>query len=293
MRQLIIGMIISSGINPVEASNGRQALSLMKKYPIDVVISDLVMPKMSGMMLLHSMLEQGLHLPFIMTTGFSDKDSAVQALRLGAFDYLEKPLNPEDLQSVLGEALKVGHEQRKLLQVLRGGESPFTTPEDGSFAEVQIMKMRTLRFKVEPADYAVTRGTGRDWETLKNFFVSEAESQLIFCAASLQKLLDAEDGAHELGFALRVVQSVRMASEAVRVNDVAELAWSLEKALAAVKAAPGSLTQAHLNAMLAAAALLKEKVIALGSREVQDVQRQLDSISSEGDATPAAKKRLG
>ena len=92
-RHAIVSMIIPIGINPLEAGSGRQALNVMKKQRVDLVISDLVMPNMSGMMLLHSMLEQGLHVPFIMTTGFGDKDSAIQALRLGAFDFLRNRLS--------------------------------------------------------------------------------------------------------------------------------------------------------------------------------------------------------
>lgn len=278
-RNTIVSMILPLGVNPLEVSSAGQALAVLKKNDVACVISDLVMPKMSGMMLLHSMLEQGVHVPFIMTTGFSDKDSAIQALRLGAFDYLEKPVHPEDLQSVLGEALKVSHEQQKLVHLLRAQGSRLESGGVDANAEMQIMKMRTLRFRAAGADdVPVTLGTVHDWETLKTLFVQEAEPQLTFCLGALDSLVDGDKSA--TGFVLRVVQSVRMAGEAVRVNDVAELAWALEKTLGAVRLNGERLEVTHVATMRRATELLLVKVQALGHPDETAARRALDDVAA-------------
>ncbi len=274
-RSAIVSMISAFGVNPLEASSGRQALNVMKKHRIDLVISDLVMPKMSGMMLLHSMLEQGLHVPFILTTGYGDKDAAIQALRLGAFDFLEKPFVDVDLQSVVHEALQVSRAQRRLEEKLSAEGSPLGI-ELNPRAELQIMKMRTLRFRGQ----AETEGEGdtapRDWENLKTLFVQEAEPQLIFCEAAFQAIERGE--MREAGFVLRVMQSVRMASEAIRVNDVAELAWSLEKALAAVKGRPAAPGAEVMRALRRALTALATRVRALGDAEATQAKKDLDRL---------------
>lgn len=273
----IVSIILPLGVNPLEVSSARQALSVLKKNDIACVISDLVMPRMSGMMLLHSMLEQGFHIPFIMTTGYSDKDSAIQALRLGAFDYLEKPINTEDLQSVLREALNVSREQRQLLQILRSQGSKLATGGVDATAEMQIMKMRTLRYRAGALDHPMTKGSIHNWETLKSLFVQEAEPQLTFCLSALDKVLDSPK--IEIGFVLRVVQSVRMAGESVRVNDVAELAWALEKALGAARMNGHNLDKHHVAAMRSATELLLVKVQALGSPHDIAVRQALDEVT--------------
>ena len=289
-RQVIIDMISPLGVNPTEAATGRQALSLLKRNPFDVVISDLMMPKMSGMMLLHSMLEQGFNMPFILMTGYSDKDSAIQALRLGAFEYLEKPLEAQDLRSVLSEAIKVGREQRQLVDVLNQAGS-LTRTESNSFAEMQIMKMRSLRHQSGSVQDAIANDLPRNWEMLKTVFVQEAESQLVFCGASFNNLRPGGDLSHDLGFSLRVVQSVRMASQAVRFNDVADLAWALEKALASAKAAPADCSTAQFDIMRRANEMLLEKIRALGNPEVAKIKTQLAAMAEAPENGDASLKK--
>jgi CheY-like chemotaxis protein len=275
IRQYIAKVIVPLGVNVAEASNGRQALSIIKKQTVDVVISDLIMPRMSGLMLLHSMLEQGCHVPFILVTGFSDKDSAIQALRLGAFDYLEKPVHETELQPVVQEALRVSREQRALA----------ATPPQGvqvnANAELLIMKMRTFRFKGETFDNAITRDTTGQWHDLRDLFVQEAEPQLVFSESALRALAGAEQKARELGFVLRVVQAVRIAAEGIRLNDVAEFAWSIESTLAELKHHPEKLTPAHAQLLGDANAVLRAKVVALGDASARSAQQSLTELTAQ------------
>ena len=92
--------------------DGVGALRMIEENPYDVVILDIMMPKMDGLEVLRRVKEQHPDVDVIMVTGLSQIDTAVQAMKLGAFDYLSKPFDPDELKLVVKRAL----ERRELLQ---------------------------------------------------------------------------------------------------------------------------------------------------------------------------------
>ncbi len=98
----IMGILVSSlGCDFLEAGDGEEALEVLKKEHVDVIISDIMMPRMSGMTLLKILREEGNSDPFIFVTAYPSKDTTVQALRLGAFDFIEKPFDAEEIKQVV------------------------------------------------------------------------------------------------------------------------------------------------------------------------------------------------
>jgi DNA-binding NtrC family response regulator len=85
--------------------SAKQALTFLHE-PIDLVISDLKMSKASGLDLLQYWKEQRGETPFIMVTAFGEVDSAVQSMKLGAADYLKKPVDPEELLLLVAKCLE-------------------------------------------------------------------------------------------------------------------------------------------------------------------------------------------
>lgn len=77
---------------PLTAANGSEALEIIRTQALDLVISDVRMPRMSGTELLRIMREQGLETPFLFISGYSDKEYLMTAIRYRAVDYLEKPV---------------------------------------------------------------------------------------------------------------------------------------------------------------------------------------------------------
>ena len=77
----------------------------------DLILSDLRLPDQDGIHLLSWMNERGMDIPLIIMTGYADIQTAVQAIKLGARDYIAKPVNPEELLKKISEALqnKEGH----------------------------------------------------------------------------------------------------------------------------------------------------------------------------------------
>jgi DNA-binding NtrC family response regulator len=92
---------------PVEvAEDGAQGLAMLNERPYSVVITDLRMPKLSGMQMIEKVLEQRLPVTIIVTTGHGGIGEAVQAMRLGAYDFLTKPPDPQYLSLLVERALR-------------------------------------------------------------------------------------------------------------------------------------------------------------------------------------------
>ncbi len=93
-------------------SDGREALRKIEEDPYDIVILDIMMPNIGGLEVLHRIKEGHPDVDVIMITGLSQIDTAVQAMKLGAFDYISKPFEPDEIRLVVQRAL----ERRRLLQ---------------------------------------------------------------------------------------------------------------------------------------------------------------------------------
>lgn len=100
--------ILLLGYSVVTATSGHEALAILKDQPIDLVITDLKMPDMDGVQLMLSARERYPLLPVIVFTAKGSIGSAVEAMRQGALDYLEKPFNPQSFDLVLHRALEFG-----------------------------------------------------------------------------------------------------------------------------------------------------------------------------------------
>ena len=100
--------------HPYVAQNGEQALSIIDTHKIDVVVSDLVMPEMDGMELLKRVKSRKGDIPFLMITGHPTIETAVEAIKKGAYDYLTKPFQVEEVQIKIDRALEKGGLRRRL-----------------------------------------------------------------------------------------------------------------------------------------------------------------------------------
>ena len=85
------------GFSVDKAEDGRQAILLLEKYEYDLVVTDLIMPDRSGIDVLRKAKSAPQPTGVFILTGYGDMESAIEALRLGADDYVLKPCNPEEL----------------------------------------------------------------------------------------------------------------------------------------------------------------------------------------------------
>ncbi|MHC4844325.1 MAG: sigma-54-dependent transcriptional regulator [Planctomycetota bacterium] len=90
----------------VTASSGAEAIEKLKASDYDLVITDLIMGDVDGYAVMKEIKSNAPDTKIIMITGYATVDSAVEALRTGAFHYIEKPLKLDDLKAVVRDALK-------------------------------------------------------------------------------------------------------------------------------------------------------------------------------------------
>ncbi|WP_428243679.1 SpoIIE family protein phosphatase [Gynuella sp.] len=93
VRDTVVGYLEDSQYEVIEASNGEDGLQLFRSAKPDLVLCDLKMPKIDGLVVLKTVLEESPNTPFIVVSGAGVMSDVVEALRLGASDYLVKPLS--------------------------------------------------------------------------------------------------------------------------------------------------------------------------------------------------------
>ena len=95
----------TEGFDVVEAPDGAAALSALAQTNFDLVILDMRMPEMGGLDLLEAMRQKSIQTPAVIITAYGDIPHAVRAIKLGAIDFLEKPLTPDALRSTVADIL--------------------------------------------------------------------------------------------------------------------------------------------------------------------------------------------
>src|SRR5580692_9201440 len=101
-----------AGHEATVCDNAAKALELAKSRTFDLILSDVVMPGKDGLSLLEDLKAQGVSTPVVMMSGQAHIDMAVRATRLGALDFLEKPISTEKLLLTVENALKLGRLER-------------------------------------------------------------------------------------------------------------------------------------------------------------------------------------
>jgi DNA-binding NtrC family response regulator len=187
------------------ALSGREAFDLLAKEPIDVVITDIKMPGMDGMEVLERMKREYPDILVIMITGYSTVQSAVQAMKLGAFDYIPKPFTPDEVSVVVEKALEkksLIYENiylRKELEAKYGFENII-----GSSPKME--EVYKLIRKVAPTDSTVLirgeSGTGKELIARAIHFNSPRKQRPfvpVDCGVLAQELLESELFGHVKG----------------------------------------------------------------------------------------------
>jgi response regulator RpfG family c-di-GMP phosphodiesterase len=188
------------------------------------------------MSLLTDMRDNGFMQPFIFVTAYPSQDSTIQALRLGAFDYVEKPFESEELKLLIVEAVRVSHEMNRL-----DVKSPAKTIQNAgdSHAVSEIRKLKTLRYT--DANCAEAKDDSRK-DRLLEMFVSEAMPQLLFCDAAIKGLDNYDERSFELGYLFRVMQAIGTAAESISAQNVVTVAREAEKFYTALRVRPRAVT---------------------------------------------------
>ncbi len=185
--------------------DGEKALSLVKKVIPDLVILDLKMPGMNGLDLLREIKLHDSNILVILLTGHGSVDTAVSAMKAGAFDYLEKPFKMEHVKVVVDKALST---QSLMREVLRLREKTDVTGNANIIAVSKEMKKIFEHVKIiaqSPSSTVLIQGeSGTGKELIANYIhMMSARNKYRFmeinCAALTENLLEAELFGYEKG----------------------------------------------------------------------------------------------
>ncbi len=99
------------------AKNGEEALHHLQREKVHLVLTDLKMPGMSGLELLQEIQNKYKHIPVIIITAYGSIENAVAAMKLGAYDYIIKPIKIEKLNTLLEKSLQYSHLLKENLQL--------------------------------------------------------------------------------------------------------------------------------------------------------------------------------
>ncbi len=106
LRKILAAQLARDGYDVMTAEDGAEGLQMLKEHHIDLVVTDLKMPNVDGMTLLREALREDPDLPVVMITAHGTVDTAVEALKIGAFDYLTKPFDKDEVRQVVSKALR-------------------------------------------------------------------------------------------------------------------------------------------------------------------------------------------
>ena len=204
MVDLLVRVLGEEGYEVTAVRDGAQALAKLEQDPgFDLVLTDLRMPGVDGMELLRRAMARQLRQPVILMTAFGSIESAVQAMREGAYHYLAKPVHIEDLLEIVGSAADVVRQQRGAESAIPGGNASFFPIVFRSASMASLLKM-AYEVAASSASVLITGSSGTGKELLARAIhgLSPRASKpfvAVDCNAIPETLLESELFGHRRG----------------------------------------------------------------------------------------------
>ncbi|MDR0842012.1 MAG: sigma-54 dependent transcriptional regulator [Acidobacteriota bacterium] len=194
------------GYHVIFAGDGEAALSRVQADSPSLVTLDIKMPGMSGVDVLLELRRRGVQIPVIMVTAFGVVDDAVRSLKLGAYDFIEKPVNFEKLENVILNALEAKRLRSEVARTHAEQRSAFSADRIIGVSE-HVREVRALIRKVAVSCASTIliqgeSGTGKDLVAHAMHYESARRDRPFFavnCAAIPETLMESELFGHEKG----------------------------------------------------------------------------------------------
>jgi nitrogen regulation protein NR(I) len=202
IRRVLAAMLKRDGYEVTTAADGEQALGVLGKTPVHVLVTDLVMPRLGGMELLRRVSTDFPDVPVIVITAHGSVDSAVAALKAGAFDYITKPFEQDELKKVIAKAARAHDLERQNVHAAGGdGEKP---PLVGHSPAMRAVHDMVARVADSPSTVLITGESGTGKELIAQALhrgSSRRDKPLIKvnCAAIPKDLVESELFGYERG----------------------------------------------------------------------------------------------
>lgn len=203
MRRLLEISLRQAGYQALSAANGKEALEMLKLEQVDLVVSDLHMPGMNGLELLKQMRMDGELMPFIMVTAQGEISTAVEAMKLGAADYILRPFDLEVLEVAIAKALDIQRLQLENTYLKSSAQGEAEGLVGNSEAMLTLKKM-IAQVAPEKATVLIAgeTGTGKELVAKAIHAASPRKNNLFIavnCAAIPAEMLESELFGYEKG----------------------------------------------------------------------------------------------
>lgn len=203
MRRLLEISLRQAGYEPLSAEHGRAALAVLKKEQVDLIVSDLHMPGMSGLALLKHLREEGDNTPFIIVTAQGEIETAVEAMKHGAADYILRPFDLEVLEVAIAKALEV-HRMTIENTYFKDETQAEVTGMIGESDTMQQLKQMIAQVGPEKATVLIQGDTGTGKELVANAIHQASDRKdglfvAVNCAAIPEQMLESELFGYEKG----------------------------------------------------------------------------------------------
>jgi len=202
LRRVLGAILQREGYEVVVATNGLEALETVSRRSVQTVITDLRMPKLDGMGLLRRLAAEYPDIPVIMITAHGSVDSAVEAVKLGAFDYIEKPFEQADIRRAVATAVRTWELHRREITERQEGRGRYGLI--GESAPMTAVYGIIERVADTPSTVLITgeSGTGKEL-VAKALHENSARRSAPFikinCAAIPKNLMESELFGYEKG----------------------------------------------------------------------------------------------
>lgn len=185
-------------------SSASEALQLLDHAEVDVIITDLQMPGMDGLEFIRTLARQQNEAQIVMVTAFASVGSAVEAMRHGAFDYIEKPFDVEQLEALVGRALRHGDQQGRRSTVPAASTAAWQSLMIGQGAAMQTLRERIAQAAPTEETILISgeSGTGKELVARCIHAASRRAEQAFVslnCPALSPQLMESELFGHERG----------------------------------------------------------------------------------------------
>ncbi len=205
VRDSLYHWFIEDNYDVETAESGEDALRKFTKGKYDLVLADMKMPGMNGLELLAKIKEIDEEIVFILVTAYASVPSAIKALKDGAYDYITKPIDPEELSHLVEKAIRQIY-LRKENQQLRESIDETIRPENLIGESMQMQKILSLINTVASTDTTVMirgeSGTGKEL-VAKAIHINSPRKYFpivtVNCGALAESLLESELFGHEKG----------------------------------------------------------------------------------------------
>jgi DNA-binding NtrC family response regulator len=204
-REALSKILREDGYSVIVASDGYQALERVEREPPDLILADLKMPGLDGLGLLSRVRKEGLDTPLVMMTAYGTVETAVDALKKGAEDYLTKPINIDELEILIRRILshtRLAQETRRLREQLR--EKYKFENIIGSSPQMQAIFKTVRQIAPSRATVLITGDSGAGKELIamaihQNGDRADRPYVKVSCGALSENLLESELFGHEKG----------------------------------------------------------------------------------------------